>query len=518
MVAWHFFANKEMNLDRALKVLEVAETASPKEIKQKYRDLVVIWHPDRHSDNPRRYKLSVQKMKELNTAYDCVRSFLIFKKDAEGKETESDQDELLTVKCNSCGTKNRIREFFKNISFKCGRCGVPLYVYQSADREDRWEQRTHCVDDECIGTLGSDSRCNHCGKAFEEGKKESAFKDIIREEEGLKQQTVKDRRKSILKKVYYASFVIALVTYLIFSISDKSKPPKAKPIENRPRIGRKISLKSSENIISDFNGNDRYYSKEYFSNINLDRDQITIIQHILIGLGYNIGTADGIIGDNTLFAFRKFSEDYYFIPGEQFPNDFIKEASFHIKIGNDYPDWREIYIGDEFELWINRLPDAFKNELLIDDIKNYKIVKYLLCLYKFDKENPPPLPLPPSGATQKNYSEGLSPLTIRTKSKDQHHFIKLVRQSDNKLILKAFIRGGETLTTEVPIGKCQLKSAVGKTWYGEKFLFGPNTAYSIADKIFDFRIEGGRYAGYTVELFLQPYGNQRTKEISAFAF
>lgn len=61
-----------MDLQRAFEILEIDEKACSKEIKQKYRDLASIWHPNRHSDNPRRYKISAEKMKELNVAYGYV--------------------------------------------------------------------------------------------------------------------------------------------------------------------------------------------------------------------------------------------------------------------------------------------------------------------------------------------------------------------------------------------------------------------------------------------------------------
>jgi len=32
-----------------------------------------------------------------------------------------------------------------------------------------WESRTLCSDESCIGVIGSDDRCNECGKVFENG-------------------------------------------------------------------------------------------------------------------------------------------------------------------------------------------------------------------------------------------------------------------------------------------------------------------------------------------------------------
>ena len=44
--------------------------ASPKDIKQAYKDLVLVWHPDRFPNNHRLQKIAEEKIKEINTAYD----------------------------------------------------------------------------------------------------------------------------------------------------------------------------------------------------------------------------------------------------------------------------------------------------------------------------------------------------------------------------------------------------------------------------------------------------------------
>jgi len=38
-------------------------------------------------------------------------------------------------------------------------------VKRQADLE--WEQRTLCIDESCIGVIGSDGRCKECGLAFD---------------------------------------------------------------------------------------------------------------------------------------------------------------------------------------------------------------------------------------------------------------------------------------------------------------------------------------------------------------
>jgi len=39
------------------------------------RDLVIVWHPDRFEGNPRLRKKAEEKVKEINAAYEYIKSF-----------------------------------------------------------------------------------------------------------------------------------------------------------------------------------------------------------------------------------------------------------------------------------------------------------------------------------------------------------------------------------------------------------------------------------------------------------
>ena len=54
-------------------VLGVRPDASDEEIKSKYRELVKMYHPDKHANNPLQ-SLAEQKMKEINEAYEVLGS------------------------------------------------------------------------------------------------------------------------------------------------------------------------------------------------------------------------------------------------------------------------------------------------------------------------------------------------------------------------------------------------------------------------------------------------------------
>jgi curved DNA-binding protein CbpA len=65
-----------MDIKRCFEILEINRSASLDEVKQAYRDAVNVWHPDRFSNNPRLRQKAEKRLKEVNTAYEMVKSFL----------------------------------------------------------------------------------------------------------------------------------------------------------------------------------------------------------------------------------------------------------------------------------------------------------------------------------------------------------------------------------------------------------------------------------------------------------
>lgn len=65
-----------MDLERAFEVLGVEPTATAQEVRDSYRDLVKVWHPDRFASDPVLQRKAQEKLKDINEAYDAVRAFL----------------------------------------------------------------------------------------------------------------------------------------------------------------------------------------------------------------------------------------------------------------------------------------------------------------------------------------------------------------------------------------------------------------------------------------------------------
>ena len=66
-------------IDRCVETLGLKPGASREELEQAYKDLVNVWHPDRFNNNPRLQQKAQEKLKEINAAYEYIRSFYRWK-------------------------------------------------------------------------------------------------------------------------------------------------------------------------------------------------------------------------------------------------------------------------------------------------------------------------------------------------------------------------------------------------------------------------------------------------------
>lgn len=61
------------------RVLDLEPGASLEDVKRSYRELALVWHPDRHTDNPRLSKRAHKKMVEINLAFERICDALVAK-------------------------------------------------------------------------------------------------------------------------------------------------------------------------------------------------------------------------------------------------------------------------------------------------------------------------------------------------------------------------------------------------------------------------------------------------------
>jgi curved DNA-binding protein CbpA len=129
-------------------------------------------------------------------------------------------------------------------------------------------------------------------------------------------------------------------------------------------------------------------------------------------------------------------------------------------------------------------------------------------------------PLPQSGVHHSLYGRKKNdwpPFRINNEP-GANALIKLVRVSDGVEVISIFVRAGETVDAEVPLGSYRAKIASGETWYGDEVRFGPSTSYGEFSSTFDFRIKGNQLAGHEVTLTRVANGNLTRSAIDASAF
>jgi hypothetical protein len=145
-------------------------------------------------------------------------------------------------------------------------------------------------------------------------------------------------------------------------------------------------------------------------------------------------------------------------------------------------------------------------------IFNYVIAVFVIAITLFfvvasldttREPEEPPLPLPRSGVISTNFSSAtaVSPFEIISKGSDSF-YIKVYYYGTERLAATAFLRGGESIEFDVPLGSYELRWATGKDWYGPTKHFGPKANRYKANDVFRFT----ETYGWTVELFLTTGG------------
>jgi len=122
------------------------------------------------------------------------------------------------------------------------------------------------------------------------------------------------------------------------------------------------------------------------------------------------------------------------------------------------------------------------------------------------------LPLP---ATQTFYSDSKNAscaFKLTTRGGGPHVYARLVQHGHD--VWRGFVRAGTSIRVELPYGGYTLRYAMGKNWFGNSFLFGPESTFSEAGDVIGLR------NGYevTIELIPQAGGNLSERSIDANSF
>lgn len=144
-----------MDVEKYFEILGISSHSSIDEVKQAYRDLVNVWHPDRFNHNERLRKKAEEELKKINLAYSEIHQFFSCERERQRLKAEEEErvkrDAVMRAKSKS-QAKARMQQETKTEHYS----------------EDDWNSRILCGDGCCIGIIGKDGRCKECGKTLGE--------------------------------------------------------------------------------------------------------------------------------------------------------------------------------------------------------------------------------------------------------------------------------------------------------------------------------------------------------------
>jgi DnaJ domain len=69
--------SRRMDIRKCCDLLDLRPGYSQEDLKQAYKDLAQVWHPDRFAHNPRLKEKAEDKLKQINTAYEQLDQALV---------------------------------------------------------------------------------------------------------------------------------------------------------------------------------------------------------------------------------------------------------------------------------------------------------------------------------------------------------------------------------------------------------------------------------------------------------
>ncbi len=100
-----------MNIQKSYEILELDQNASLDEAERAYKTLVKFYHPDRFVDDPPQKQKAEEKLKEVNFAYDMVRTVLNTKQETEQHHVQIKTPDIQFQSEPEFQTKNETRNY-----------------------------------------------------------------------------------------------------------------------------------------------------------------------------------------------------------------------------------------------------------------------------------------------------------------------------------------------------------------------------------------------------------------------
>ena len=461
-------------MEKYYRILDLPPNASEQEVKQAYRELVKVWHPDRFTHDIKLQRRAEEKLKIINDAYQRIVDYL-----------------------NNPYARQQSQQYQSEKREKPDSQAPPKQPYNS------W------ICPACLRTNYMDNLS--CGCGFR-----SNAADV---ETYSTKQTAAGLYESILfnKNMNYMDRAAFLSRYLLIRFpnskeaefikqgvqsstsSDKKKPHNQLGVCQRCGQHRVI-------FHGEFHENISYFFRRKERTIDAElcfpctgRVFIELTGRTLLLTWWGIiGAIVGpiyIISNSGWFLFNSFKFLRQKIRKDSPSNTAASGKSKPNKLRHLKKNWG-------WYLFLGLIVIAMMNSALNPSPTRKQISTLLTCQDKIDQ----PLDLrlktqfslnPFSGCLPMGLSSGMlkmrrlrhSELSRKTAN---HYYVKIVDWDTKKKICTVFIRAGQSVNLDLPLGIYRLRYATGERWYGTKFLFGPETTYNKADQQLDLDVEAIR--------------------------
>ena len=329
-------------------ILGLNMTASIEEVEQAYKELSEVWHPQTYQNLPRYRRKAEIKSREINEAYERVRTFLLAK--PPGKEQDEDQKDHIppggtpfAPEMESLPSKetipSQIRKPPHRKTLLYGLIAIAvilgaLVFYQISDRKKPEQQNLQTA-------------------VTEKEKPTPAISPQLASTAHLQKETVPEPSGELAEQ--------------------KSVAPTDVP-------------KSVPQIKTDYNA---LLTEEALSKYNQDSERVKRAQKGLIANGYYTGPLDGIIGPQTAAAIKQFASDHAVEADGLFASDLTDAVLVYAEVAATHPDWHLIIGSDDFARWLER-QSYYPASTILNLKKSATALQVvdILNRYKSDKSTP----------------------------------------------------------------------------------------------------------------------------------
>ncbi|MEJ2727622.1 MAG: DnaJ domain-containing protein [Deltaproteobacteria bacterium] len=336
-------------MKKYFEILELDVSASIEEVEQAYKELAEAWRPENYQNLPRFKRKAELKLKEINDAYERIRSYLLLKASGEDQmvfdlaANSSPEPEPETPPAEATEPQ-KIRTSSPKKTWMLGLITVAvvlgaLVLHLSSNRP----------------TTTTEPQTIAAKKEKSADRSDSASMPVAGDH--LKRESKSNSAEKF---------------------STDRQTSSARTAVQKTRLQKRPEF-------------DDLLTQQTLSRYNRDPVRVKSIQNGLITVGYNPGPIDGVIGPLTIKALKQFARDrgHLIADGDFFASDLTGGLLVFGEVSAKHPDWDRIISSEDFTRWLNN--QAFMSASQIKKLKKSATARQIiemLDLYKSDKKAP----------------------------------------------------------------------------------------------------------------------------------